>query len=136
MPTADHEAVAARFFAAIEAGDVAAIAAVYAPHAAIWHNTTRRAQSAAENVALLRHVVATVGPLRYEDVRRAATPTGFVQQHVLRCRVPGGPELTVPACIVCDVQDGRITRLDEYFDGAAVAPLLAALAAPPGESSS
>jgi ketosteroid isomerase-like protein len=30
----------------------------------------------------------------------------------------------VPACIVCTVTNGRITRLDEYLDSAHVAPLL------------
>jgi ketosteroid isomerase-like protein len=28
--------------------------------------------------------------------------------------------VSLPACIVCQVKNGRITRLDEYFDSAAV----------------
>jgi hypothetical protein len=32
-----------------------------------------------------------------------------------------GARVALEACIVCQVRDGRITRLDEYFDSAAVA---------------
>jgi ketosteroid isomerase-like protein len=49
-------------------------------------------------------------------------PGGFVQQHVLRgTRKHDGERLALPACIVCAVKDGKITRLDEYFDSARVA---------------
>ncbi len=62
--------------------------------------------------------------LRYEEVRRQPTPSGFVQQHVLRATLPGGGAFELPACIVIDLDgDGRITRLDEYLDSAAVAVL-------------
>ena len=37
--THPDDALAARFFAAIEAGDIDAIRAIYAPDARIWHNT-------------------------------------------------------------------------------------------------
>ncbi len=63
-------------------------------------------------------MVKNIAELRYEEVRRHATPTGFVQQHVLRGRAPNGTPLEVPACIVCAVAGGRITRLDEYLDSA------------------
>jgi ketosteroid isomerase-like protein len=45
-----------------------------------------------------------------------------VQQHVLRgTRALDGVRVALPACIVCAVKDGKITRLDEYFDSARVA---------------
>ena len=43
---------------------------------------------------------------------------GFVQQHVLHGVRADGVAVTLPACIVCQVEHGRITRLDEYFDSA------------------
>ena len=47
---------------------------------------------------------------------------GFVQQHVLRgTRKHDGARLALPAYVVCAVKDGKITRLDEYFDSARVA---------------
>ena len=41
-------ALADRFFAAIEAGDLDAVAGIYAPDAVIWHNSTRAEMSAAD----------------------------------------------------------------------------------------
>lgn len=121
----DHLAVADRLFAAITAADVDAVRAVYAPEARIWHNTDGVTQSAEENLVVLRWVTSHVKELRYEDVRRAATPDGFVQQHVLRGTV-GDVAIEIPACIVATIHAGRITRLDEYIDSAHVKPLLAA----------
>ena len=48
-------------------------------------------------------------------------------QHVLRARGPEGQAIELRACMVCDVVDGRITRLDEYLDGAAVAHVVSML---------
>ena len=55
---------------------------------------------------------------RYEDVRRTVTPTGFVQQHVLRFTRADGTRQALPACLVVTCDDGRITRIDEYLDSA------------------
>ncbi len=118
--------VAERLFKAIERGDVAAIREIYAPGVKIWHNNDGATQTADENLAVLGWVVANILEVAYTEVRRQATPTGFVQQHVMRGRVKSsGKELRLPACMVCDVEQGRITRLDEYFDSAHVAVLTA-----------
>ena len=117
-------AVADRFFAAIQKRDLDGVRAIYAPDAVIWHNNDGASQSVAQNLVVLEWVVKNISGLRYEDVRRAPTPNGFVQQHVLRGTAPSGAAVEVAACIVCTVADGRITRLDEYLDSAAIAPLL------------
>jgi ketosteroid isomerase-like protein len=127
MPTTDPLDVAARLFAAVEAGDVAAIAQLYAPDAVIWHSHTDTTQTAEENVQILGMVTRRLRDLRYEEVRRQRTERGFVQQHVLRARAPEGQPVELRSCILCDVVDGRITRLDEYLDGAAVARLVTML---------
>ena len=58
----------------------------------------------------------------YADRRLEVFAGGFVQQHVLQgTRRHDGMRLELPACIVCAVTNGRITRLDEYFDSATVA---------------
>lgn len=110
--------LADRFFAAIPKGDIETLRAIYAPDARIWHNHDQATQSVEQNLQVLAWVVKNIAELRYEEIRRHATPTGFVQQHVLRGRAPNGTTLEVPACIVCAVADGRITRLDEYLDSA------------------
>ena len=117
--------VADRLFKAIERGDVAAIrTSVYAPDAKIWHNNDGLTQTVEQNLAVLGWVVANISEIAYTEVRRQPTPAGFVQQHVLRGKLKSsGKEFSLPACIVCEVENGRITRLDEYFDSAHTAAL-------------
>jgi uncharacterized protein len=116
------EALAARFFAAIESGDIDTVASTYADDAIIWHNFDQVEQRKDDNLRTLAYVVRTVAGRSYDDVRRVILDDGFVQQHVLRGTVAGGA-LEVPAMLRVWVSDGRITRLDEYLDTAQVAVL-------------
>ena len=113
-----------RLIDAIATGDAEAARDFYAPDAVIWHNTEEREQSVDENVRLLGWVVRNVSGLRYEDIRRQRTERGFVQQHVLRGKGPGGEPFAAHACIVVETDGGRITRLDEYVDSAQIAALM------------
>ncbi len=117
--------VAEQLFAAIMAGDVEAVRSVYAPDVRVWHNFDGIEQTADENLRVLTWLVRKVKNLRYEEVRRYATPEGFAQQHVLRGTAPNGAELEVPAAMFCTVADGKITRLEEYLDTAQTAVLQA-----------
>jgi ketosteroid isomerase-like protein len=115
--------LADRFFAAIQAGDVAAVRDFYDPAALVWHNNDRAEQAVDQNLVVLSWCMANIGRMRYEDVRRQPTPTGFVQQHVLRGTAPSGVELDVPACLVVAVAGGRVMRIDEYLDSAHILAL-------------
>ena len=115
--------VAERLFAAITAGDIDAVVAIYHPDVVVWHNTDGMEQTAQDNLIILRWVTHNIADLRYEEVRRAETPAGFVQQHVMRGIAPNGTPIEVPACVVCTVENGKITRLDEYLDATHTAPL-------------
>lgn len=125
---ANAHTVAERLFAAIEAGDIEAVRALYSPHVTVWHNHDGLTQSLDENLRVLGWMSKHLPGARYTEVRRSATDSGFVQQHVLVATNRNGREIAVPACIVADVADGRITRLDEYLDSAHVALLLEASA--------
>jgi ketosteroid isomerase-like protein len=122
----DTLALARSLFDAIERGDVDAVAAAYADDVVVWHNTDRQAGTKADNLKVLSGFVRGVPTRRYEERRLAATPTGFVQQHVLKATLRNGAQVELPACIVCEVRDGKITRLDEYFDSAHLAAFAAA----------
>ncbi|MFF0500396.1 nuclear transport factor 2 family protein [Nocardia aobensis] len=115
--------LADRFFAAVSAGDTAALTALYAPEARIWHNDTNAEETVADNLRVLRWLSRTVENLRYEDIRRHVLTDGFAQQHVVRGHLPGHGELEVPASLFVRVEDGHITRIDEYVDSAATQPL-------------
>ena len=121
MTEADTAAFVARFFDAIEAGDIDAVAACYADDVVVWHNTDRLASDKAENLEVLAGFVKRTPFRRYEDRRVAVFPGGFVQQHVLKSARRDGTPVALHAAIVCAVRDGRIVRLDEYFDSAELA---------------
>jgi ketosteroid isomerase-like protein len=125
MTTVDTLELADRFFAAVETGDVDVLRELYHPDAEIWHNTDGVAQRRDDNLATLAWMRRHLPDLHYTAIRRAATTDGFVQQHVLVATNRAGRRVEVPACIVTKIgDDGRITRLDEYLDSAAVAAIL------------
>ena len=51
----------------------------------------------------------------------------MVQQHTLRGRLPSGEDLAIPVCIVFQIVDDLIVRLDEYIDSAHTQPMVDAL---------
>ncbi len=120
----ERRVLAERFFDAVIAGDIESVRSMYAPDAVIWHAHTNAEQSVDENLRTLAAVAKYVKDFGYDDRRCIATDTGFVEQHITRGIAPNGTPFSIPACIVCTIVDGRITRLDEYFDSAAAAPLL------------
>lgn len=115
-------ALAKEFFDSVERGDVAKLQSIYVPDAKIWHNTDELEQTPADNLKTLEGFVARIADRRYTERRLHVFPGGFVQQHRLTGkRTRDGHPVSLTACIVCAVENGRITRLDEYFDSAAVA---------------
>lgn len=110
------EELADAFFSALESGCVDDVLACFAPDATIWHNFDGVTLSPQENIPGLEALFGNFTARRYVDVRRQPTPSGFVQQHVLRLETPDGSVIDWPGCIVFDVSGGLITRLDEYVD--------------------
>lgn len=115
MTDAEVLDVARRFFDAIERADIDAVAALYADDVAIHHLAEGTVSIKARNLARLKHSTATWRGRRYVDRDLRVAERGFVQRHVLE-REQDDRILRAPACIVCDVADGRITALYEYFD--------------------
>ena len=107
-----------RFFAAIEAGDIDAVRAIYAPDAVIWHNDDLIEQPVEENLRVLAGLHRVVSGLRYDVIRRVPAPDGVLQQHVLRGRLPDGAEVALHAAMYLQVRDGHVTRIEEYLDSA------------------
>ena len=124
MNDADKVALARRFFAAVERGDLDTVRALYAPDAKIWTAQDPTDRTPDENLAVLGWIKKNIRNFRYEEIRCQPTPTGFVEQHVTCGTAPGGAEFRFACCLVVRIDDGRVSRLDEYFD---TAPLMAAL---------
>ncbi|ATC32538.1 nuclear transport factor 2 family protein [Caulobacter vibrioides] len=126
MSEIDYVAFAQRFVAAIQAGDAEAVRAFYAPEAKIWHNIDHIEQTVDQNLKSLAWFVRTLPDRTYRVQRIAPLPDGFLQQHVLEATLPNGERWAMDACVVVRVEDGKITRLDEYLDSAKTAQLVAA----------
>ena len=61
----------------------------------------------------------------YSDRRLEVFAGGFVQQHVLHATGINGAVLAMRVCIVIRLAaNGRISRIDEYFDPREIEPLL------------
>lgn len=126
----DHAlAVAEKFFRAVESGDIEAVRSIYAVNARIWHNFDGKEQTVEENLRVLRWLARALPRRRYNVQRRVAIPGGFMQQHVLEGETATG-SFAMPACVVCEVTDGRIIRLEEYLDSSQAAHLRALASGP------
>jgi ketosteroid isomerase-like protein len=122
MTEDEMRAFAMRFFDAIEQGDIATMQASFTPDAAIWHNTDEAIVTPEQTAQTLSGMVARIEDRCYADRRINVFPGGFVQQHTLTGRrTHDGFAVRLPCAIVCQVSQGKITRLDEYFDSAHVA---------------
>ena len=121
MTDDEIRAFAKRFFDAVEQGDVDTVGECYTDDVVIWHNTDSIGTSKEENLAVLRAMVGRIKDRVYDERQVETFENGFVQQHVLRGTRKDGARLALPAGIICRIRDGRIYRLDEYFDSAHVA---------------
>jgi ketosteroid isomerase-like protein len=119
----DTETLAAAFIAAIEQGNIPRLHELCSKDVVIWHNDDNREVDLDHVARILSWLSTNVRDLRYADVRRRAFAGGYVQQHVLTGIAPSGAELHLPACLVMQVSNGLITRIEEYLDSAGVTVL-------------
>lgn len=119
-----HVEIAQRLSAALLQGDVAGVSKLYHDDALVWRNVDDRQLNKDQLLKVVRFLATQVGELCYQDIRVHPTPQGFVQQHVLSGIAPSGQAVRVHACLVATIDDGRIRRLEEYLDSAALAPLM------------
>jgi ketosteroid isomerase-like protein len=107
-----------QMYAALVAGDVTAAHACYSEDAIIWHGFDRIEMTRDEAAKGWEAMNAAFPERRVSNVRCQPTPTGFVQQLVWHVKSGEGKWMAWPLCVVVEVRDGQITRLDEYIDRA------------------
>ncbi|HUO37554.1 MAG TPA: nuclear transport factor 2 family protein [Mycobacterium sp.] len=117
--------VADRMFAAMEAGDVDAVTAMWAPDISVWHAGEAHTRDKSRARRVIDWFISASADRHYDVLTREEFGSGFVQQQLLsgHCR-DGTPYALRTAIIVVVGPDGLITRIDEYFDPADLAPLL------------
>ena len=111
------DALVTTFFNAIAAGDIATVERIYADDVQVWHNMSNSAQSKTENLAVLRGL-SRMGGLRYEVLERLIVGNRVSQRHTLHVLLRNGAKFEIPASLFLTIEDGRITRIDEYLDSA------------------
>ena len=124
MSEAQTREIAKRLIDAITAGDVTAVEALYHEDLVGWQNFSGRELNRRQMIKIIHGLTAALSDLRYDDIRVTPTSRGYVEQHVLRATAPDGRAIECPACLVVELAEGRIRRIDEYMDSAAIAPLL------------
>jgi ketosteroid isomerase-like protein len=117
--------VAQRLFAAIEGGDADAVAALWDEDVLVWKSAEPQEQVKTRALRVIFWFMDATTERRYEILDRQFFDRGFVQQHVLHATGRNGGSISMRVCIVIKVgTNGLISRIDEYFDPAAIAPLL------------
>ncbi len=126
MEPNELNALADELFAAVAAGDVDRVCAIYADDVQMWNSATQKTLTRDENFRLIKAFTSRVSDLRYEVHEREFFPGGFMQRHTLHGKiVASGDSLTLPICIVIHAANGKIEKIFEYVDSAAVAPAFA-----------
>lgn len=124
LDTTQTEALASLLVRSIMSGDIETLRnEVYSPDVVIWHNFDQIEQRLEDNMKVMAWMAKTLTTMSYDEIQVHVTPSGYVQQHVLRGTTKSGVAIEVPACLIVSISDGKISRLDEYLDTAQVAAL-------------
>lgn len=116
--------VADRLFQAIESGDRDAIESLWNDDIVVW-KVADRDRDKDRALRVLHWFIDTTSQRRYEVIDRQLFDGGLVQQHILHATGHNGGVIAMRVGIIIKLgTDGRISRIDEYFDPAEIAPLL------------
>ncbi|MFD0094651.1 MULTISPECIES: nuclear transport factor 2-like protein [Bacillati] len=119
--------LADRLTAAIAAADMTTMREIYTTDAVIWHSTDAIELSVDELDGLLT-AIGSVSTCQVDVGSRFITETGFVQTQTNTYQLKSSDDEVVLRCALIVTTSGDlITRVDEYLDGTALAPLINAL---------
>lgn len=124
--TMDNTEICKALFEAFETGDEERARSLCSPQIQAWQNNNPP-MGLDSLLGLSKTILGVVKNFRYEEAKRSATATGFVEEHRVRGTLPDGSQLDLAVCVVADVEDGQVVDLREYLDTAAVSGLIAAL---------
>jgi ketosteroid isomerase-like protein len=126
MPAPDAIVTAAdQLFAAIERSDEATLDQMFDDDIAVWRVGSRRDDDKARAMKVLRWFIGVTTERHYEILDRQLFADGFVQQHILHASGRNGGSIALRVCIVIKLNSNAlISRIDEYFDPAALAALM------------
>ncbi len=117
------EALAARLFDAIEAADVDTLLGLYAEGAYVWTNVTARRTDARALARFLPAMKRKMPDRSYVDRRVVPTSSGFVHTHRITGTRADGAVVSLLACAIVTVEEGRVVRIEEYLDSRQLAAI-------------
>jgi ketosteroid isomerase-like protein len=113
----DAITTAAALFSALESKNPTMVSDLYADDVQVWHNFSNVAQNKSQNLEVLVGLCASVAEIHYDVIERLQLDDGRVlQRHNLRAITDSGDEIIIPACMLLQIQGGKIRRIDEYLD--------------------
>ena len=126
MPATDAIVNAAdQLFAAIVGSDEAALEQMFDDDIAVWRVGSHRDDDKARALRVLHWFIDVTEQRHYEILDRQLFSDGFVQQHILHATGRNGGSIALRVCIVIKLNSNAlISRIDEYFDPAALAALM------------
>lgn len=105
-----------RLLGAVVAGDMDEARDCFTKDGAVWHGYDCVLADVDAFIESVRAVASKGIELRYYDIQRHPTPTGFVQQHLLVMPDGQGGFQGKPCCLIVHLEGGRIHRVYEYLD--------------------
>ena len=110
------EVVIDQFYLALSNKDLVAARACCSPAVRFWHSFDGVVQDLDQAALGWQGLFAHFPENRVIDVRREALVDGLVQRHLFLLRDKEGSLKGKACCIFVKVQNGLLTRLDEYID--------------------
>lgn len=112
----DNVSLANAAFDAIEAGDTEKFRSLYAADAVVV-DTTRKSQTpVASELEFVGKMHEQLKSFKYAQRRYSNTADGAVLQHTLLGQTAQGEAVALPIIIRMYVTDGKIRRMEEYYD--------------------
>lgn len=128
-----HHRLIQGFLAAIETQQWDRLADFCTPGVTIWHNVDNAEKPFFPYLPFLQSVRAAASGWRYAETGYWESDDRFFRQSLLTATSRGGESILAATLIIGLVSDGRISRIDEYYNSADIAPLLADPAPDPAD---
>ena len=107
---------------AIEQGDLAGVERCYAPEMTMWFNVTGATSTCEQNLEALAKGRDIQRRRLYNDRIIDTFDDGFLARYTCNVILHDGSNVALWACLVAEVQDGKIVKLSEYLDSSKFTP--------------
>jgi ketosteroid isomerase-like protein len=118
-----------RFLKAIEDCNETALHEVYRDDIVIWHSFTNATMTKDASIAMLAGLWRAGVRIRYVLDDQLVAENRGVRRHRVEATARGGRRTVMHVAMFATVEDGQISRLDEYVDSKEVEAFSAAVAA-------